>query len=329
MKFQTTKLNSKIGKLAERAMLVSLTISGIPGNDRVDQNLTEKIKAEHKMGSKSGNWNAHQFPPDVYAAMASIVAACRAWNRKATNVWPENGWQMIGSKYHPSYMAQVRRWKEQVEAAWESFIAKLPEMRAWAKQEHNGAYDESRYVESRLRSRFCFDVKFRPVPASSQYCEALAHLLGADAESVNEYAEEAMKNAQADLWARLHEPLANLISILNKSISGKETRITKTLVSNVEEIADLVPMLNIDDDPELNRMADAAKKLCKGITAEKLSESEELKRKTLAAARDLAEDFKAAALDAAKPEQKQQAVGEDEAKKRLAEARKMAAMGAF
>ena len=62
-----------------------------------------------------------------------------------------------------------------------------------------------------------------------------------------------------DLWSRLREVVSHMVDRLNEP----ESRFHATLVTNIFDLVELLPRLNVTDDPELSRFAEEARqKLC-------------------------------------------------------------------
>lgn len=85
----------------------------------------------------------------------------------------------------------------------------------------------------------------------------MSSLLGVDADSVNVRVQDAMVEAQRELMKRMIEPVRAMAKKLSEQPKeGKDDIVFRdTLVGNVQDIAELVPKLNIAGDPELDKFA--------------------------------------------------------------------------
>lgn len=264
-----------------KCLLVTFSVS-IPGNEKVDRQVTENVQKSQNMGKQSGKWEKYKFPPALYKQFLSMPAnAMRAFHYANTLDWPMPGFQLLPCRNRDAYMKGLGQLKEQMEASVDRFIAKLEEIKAWAKREHNGSYDESLYTEAAIRSRCGFSVQTFPVPASDHYVDEVRSMLGSDATAVDELVGQGIKDAEESLWKRLIEPLRNIQTILTKKDSPDQTRITDSLLGNLLDIADLIPALNMNNDPALSQFAADAKAAFSGYTIEGLKKSQDTRKEAI------------------------------------------------
>lgn len=285
----------EISKLTEdvlsRGMLVAFSCP-IPGNDKVDQGVTEKVKADQHLGKDSGKWNKTVFPPARYRTISKLAAAIRTWHYEQTLPWPMPGQQLLTTMKHEEYMTGMRERKAQMAKAQEDFIAALPEMREWAKKEHNGSFDSSLYEEERVRSKFRFDIILMPIPSSSHWVGQLRNLVGTDVEGVDELVEQGMIEAESAVWERLETPLRSIINVLGKKQSGDRTKVTDALLENILAIADAIPALNVNGNAKLARLAADAKAAFSGLTKQDLTEDADKRKAALKAADEIMQRMK-------------------------------------
>ena len=76
-----------------------------------------------------------------------------------------------------------------------------------------------------------------------------------------------------DLWVRLKDVVSHMVERLKEP----ESRFHASLVTNVFELVDLLPRLNVNQDEELNRFAEEIKDRLCGFTARDLKKNEILR----------------------------------------------------
>jgi len=79
-----------------------------------------------------------------------------------------------------------------------------------------------------------------------------------------------------DLWTRLKGVVAHMAERLNEP----ESRFHASLVTNICELVDLLPRLNVNQDEELNRFAGEIRDRLCGFTARDLKKNEILRAAT-------------------------------------------------
>jgi len=83
-------------------------------------------------------------------------------------------------------------------------------------------------------------------------CELSESLRAQIAESIERDTAERFRLAMADCWKKLYEPVRKMADTLSQS----DASFRNTLVGNIREVCEVMPELNILDDPELKRMTD-------------------------------------------------------------------------
>jgi aspartyl aminopeptidase len=99
--------------------------------------------------------------------------------------------------------------------------------------------------------------------------------------------QQAMKEGENALWARLAKPLTAMQNILSKREAGERTKISAEMIENVAEIADLIPNLNATGNAELEKFSNEIKALVHGLTKDDLSDDEKRRREILKRVADI------------------------------------------
>jgi hypothetical protein len=244
-------------KLAERAILMRMS-AGLPGKNRTDKALSASVKADHGLGVKSGRWIKTKYPDWALEPLEKLVTEARAYHAAVTLPF-DNGIGILPAALIKEYGDKMRQFKGQFENLVQShFVPKYPEMIDWAKAEHNGTFDASDYpaVESLLEA-FYFKTEPLPVPDAGHFTGTMSSLLGVDAEGVNIRVADAMTEAQRELMRRMIEPVSAMAAKLAEAPkAGKEDICFRdSLIGNVQQIAEMVPKLNICGDAALDAFA--------------------------------------------------------------------------
>ncbi len=80
-----------------------------------------------------------------------------------------------------------------------------------------------------------------------------------------------------DLWVRLKAVVAHMVERLNEP----ESRFHASLVTNICDLVDVLPRLNVNQDEELNRFAEEIRNRLCGFTARELKKNEILRAATV------------------------------------------------
>lgn len=244
-------------KLAERAVLMRLS-AGLPGKNRTDKQLSQSVKSEHGLGEKSGRWIKQKYPEWALEPLEKVVTAARTYHARVTLPF-DAGIGILPAAMIQEYADKMRQFRGEFDGLIQShFVPRYSEMVDWARQEHNGTFDVSDYpdVDTLLES-FSFRTEPLPVPDAAHFAGTMSSLLGVDADSVNIRVQDAMTEAQRELMRRMIEPVrAMAAKLVEQPKQGKDDIVFRdTLVGNVQDIAELVPKLNISGDLELDKFA--------------------------------------------------------------------------
>jgi hypothetical protein len=101
--------------------------------------------------------------------------------------------------------------------------------------------------------------------------------------------QAALRASTRDLWQRLYEVVGHMSTRMaeyNTAEEGKKPKLYKSMVTNIVEIVDVLPRLNISGDEELNRMTDTIHQSLL-VDTEELRKSETLRTDTAKAAADI------------------------------------------
>jgi len=109
------------------------------------------------------------------------------------------------------------------------------------------------------------------------------------AHEIDENVRQSLQRGTEDLWVRLKEVVSHMVERLKEP----ESRFHASLVTNVFELVDLLPRLNVNQDEELNRFAGEIKDRLCGFTARDLKKNEILRVVTANDAAQILEEMDA------------------------------------
>jgi hypothetical protein len=145
-------------------------------------------------------------------------------------------------------------------------------------------YDPEDYPDvSEIRSKFSVEVDIMPVPAGADFRVDVA-----DSErrriqdSITERVAQRQAAAIKDAWARIREVVGNV----GTRLSAEKAIIRDSLMENTEELARLLPGLNVTEDPV---MADVCQRIISNllVNPNHLRRSATLRRRVAADAQSI------------------------------------------
>lgn len=132
----------------------------------------------------------------------------------------------------------------------------------------NGLFNDADYPsEAKIVGKYGFTVEVSPLPDKSDF---RVNLADEEVEKIKVQIENRVESAKAfamkDLWNRLYDVVAHM----QGKLADSEAIFRNSLVENICKLCELLPKLNIDDDPALETMRqEVERKLCQ-VDAETL-----------------------------------------------------------
>jgi len=157
----------------------------------------------------------------------------------------------------------------------EEFLAVYPSYIEQVRPELNGLFREEDYPSTdKLRNKFGVKLEVLPIPSGNDFRVTLSEEEQARvAREIDENVRQSLQKGTEDLWTRLKGVVAHLVERLNEP----ESRFHASLVTNIGELVDLLPRLNVNQDEELNHFAEEIKNRLCGFTARDLKKNEILR----------------------------------------------------
>jgi hypothetical protein len=160
----------------------------------------------------------------------------------------------------------------------EEFLSVYPSYIEQVRPELNGVFREEDYPSAdKLRSKFGVRLEVLPIPSGEDFRVTLSEEEQARvAREIDQNVRHSLQKGTEELWTRLKGVVAHMVERLNEP----ESRFHASLVTNICELVDLLPRLNVNQDEELNRFAEEiTNRLC-GFTARDLKKNEILRAAT-------------------------------------------------
>jgi hypothetical protein len=249
--------------ITERAMLLKVTIHQWTAR-RNDKKISREVADQHGADRSMGAYHKDLVARDSLKEISELSGQIRAAVYRITLPWLDDGSRILPSAFYFSAMEQLKALIHDREAKVEAFLAKWPEVVADAKKRLNGLFDEADYpAPKRLRKLFDVDLAVLPIPSGDDFRVPLGK---ADEEAqikaqVDDRVNQLLAAATRDVWQRIHALVAGMAERLRAYRVDPETsKITgifrDSLVTNIVELIDLLPGLNINNDPELDQMTE-------------------------------------------------------------------------
>jgi hypothetical protein len=177
----------------------------------------------------------------------------------------------------------------------DEFLEVYPSYIEQVRPELNGLFREEDYpLVEKLRAKFGVNLEVLPIPSGDDFRVTLSEEEQARvAREIDESVRQSLKRGTKDLWIRLTDVVRHMVDKLN----DPESRFHASLVTNVVDLLDLLPRLNVNQDDELNRFAAEIKDRLCNFSAHDLKKNEILRVATVSDAAQILSQMDAVLRD--------------------------------
>lgn len=254
--------------IASRAMLVSLKISGWTGR-KLDRRITNEVNAQHGAGADAGRYNKMLVSKESLEPVHKLAARIHTEFRARTLPWLDGGQRVMAAETFMNHSAWLSKIKREYTAEVEAFLAAYPRHVQEAQGRLNSMFNPDDYpTVDQLRGKFSIEVNVSNVPDANDFrCNVSAEQKRIIEAEIEQTVREATKTAVADVYRRIADVTGRMVERLNaykpSTEKGKRSEgvFKDSLVTNVQELIEIMPALNITGDPKLAELAFQMEKL--------------------------------------------------------------------
>jgi len=271
--------------ITERAMLAAVHIS-IWTAVKHDRKVSRDVADQHGAHQSAGRYNKQLLRgADKLDELRTLAGQVRQYFYKITLPWSDEGFRLLPSNLYFDLMARMREFEAAFEQGVESFLDVYPQYIEQVRPELNGLFREQDYpAADKLRKKFGVRLEILPIPSGADFRVQMSEEEQARVcREIDANVRQSLSRGTEDLWKRLREVVAHMVDRLNEP----ESRYHTTLVTNVFDLVEILPRINVNGDAELNRFADQIReKLC-NYSAQDLKKHELIRAATASDAAEI------------------------------------------
>jgi hypothetical protein len=171
-----------------------------------------------------------------------------------TSKWASRGVNILKATVYEEYATKMSAAEEAFWQAVELFMTRYQLFydNLWEKgpERMGGMYDRDDYpTPQEVKGKFSFKVHYAPITHSSDW--RIGGLSGDEtkklAAAVAERERELLAGAMKSVWERLHKVVKKVVDVLGTA----DAIFRDTLIGNVIDLCNILPDLNLEDDPQL------------------------------------------------------------------------------
>ena len=233
---------------------------------KLDKNESQRVAQTN--GAVDGAANVHKalLPncPELQA-IQKWAGGFRDFVYTRTLPWDDGGWRVGKALAHLQFMSDLSDRITCGRALCEDFYAVYDKRVAEARFELSHLFNPSDYPTlAQVKARFNFQIEVMPLPNTDDFRvvdglpqEEANVLVGKATSAVEQRIDAAMQDA----YARLHLVVSKMANTLGAYDRNEIKKFNDTLVTNISEVVELMPSLNLTNDPKLADLTDRARKL--------------------------------------------------------------------
>ncbi len=277
--------NISAPNLSSSAILIDFSVSQWTGR-KLDKRASEEVEVSNS--ASLGVANVHKRImgkcPEL-DAIHKFVGNLRNSHYSMTLPWSDQGLRIVTTMGLEKYTKAMTERQQQFEKLVDKFIQVYATRINEAETTLGNLFVSDDYPSIEImQSKFGWRLNFMPIQESGDFRVDIgnwqAEILK---EQYTKYYDTQYTNAMNDLWDRLYKPLARMSERLDyPEDADKDTKkvFTKTLVSNVTEVLDLLKAFNVNDDRDMEMAHKKLRHALNGITPEALREDDHLRLDT-------------------------------------------------
>lgn len=228
----------------------------------------ESLKINTNAGAVNGAANVHkQLLPENEAleAIQKHVNVFRTWIYDSTLPWDDAGWRIGQVSRHMDFMSEAGDYMRIFDTLVQDFLSGYDQAVAEAQFKLNALFDYTDYpTRDEVAHKFHINLECMPLPN----VEDFRVVEGVDQGEVDRLCAQAAGAVEQKIKAGMDEAYARLYGVVSKmaqtlrQYGNKEVKkFNDTLVTNIGDLVQIMPALNITNDAKLAALAHEAENL--------------------------------------------------------------------
>ena len=256
---------NQIAQIAARVKLCALN-TGAWRATRLHKNETALVNSNHHTVD-AAKVHVRLTNSEALAALNKLHAEAYAAHKTLTLPSIQDGFRLIPAGRELEHSAKMQSFATRHNALKNQFVAEYNAEKATAPARLNGLFDPAHWPDvATVAAKFSFATRYLPCPSDGAW---------------GEWITESARAAEDELRERLTEALSRVASRC-----ASDGKLYDTVFTNLAEVIELVPDLNITDAPELQAAANCAKEIA-ALSADTIRDSKVARKEAAAKAANI------------------------------------------
>lgn len=238
--------------IEQRALLVSLNISQWQARKR-DKKVTREVVQNNDAQMEAGNFNKSLLRRDTLADIVKVVSEARDLHASMSLTWGDNGDRILPATLFEGYAEKMQALRLKFEGKVAAFVSSYPDYVQSARKELGKMYDPADYPPAAsIRDKFGFKVSVLPLAAPNDFRVSLST---AHVEQIKQGVAQEYESRQQRMVRECFERAKEVVKRISARCNDEDSKIYDSLMGNARDLVQLLPALNISNDPALAQLA--------------------------------------------------------------------------
>lgn len=262
----TTTVNT----LSHKALLANLTLRRW-GVRKFDKDAASEVLDNHQAERARGSFSKRLIDHKAMEVLQTVRYKARSYHYKVTLPWFDEGTRILPTTLYFDYVKTMNDLKTEWNAAVKEFLTGYPGFCAQAERELGSLYNPGDYPDARVvAAKFGFEINFCEMPSGDFRTDLDPDITKTLTSDLHAQIENTYKDALKSAAERVVEVVGHMANKLKdykpadkKKGVKAEGSFKDSLVSNVKELADLLPAFNLTGDAKMTALhQNITEKLC-------------------------------------------------------------------
>ena len=238
--------------IVNNAMVLNLAI-GLWQGYRLDKDASRKVTDDANAEGDAARVNKHLIPKAALKDVSSLASAIRVHFYTNTLPWKDNGDRLLTRVLYTKFIEEHEELVGQFNTAVRKFLdTGYPAAVEQAAFRMGDLFKSEDYPRvSDLERRFYVQLDIDAVTEAGDFRVAMEKT---QLDSIQSTMEQAMQKRIAGAMQSVWERLLKVVAHLHEKLADQDAVFRDSAVRNIEELVELLPGLNVLDDPNLERM---------------------------------------------------------------------------
>ena len=247
--------------ISTKAMVLNLQV-GVWSGQRLDKEATRKVTEDNNAESDAARVNKHLIPKPAFKDITATGTAVRAHFYDNTLPWKDNGDRLLTRNMYREFIERHEALAKDFDNAVDRFLMRdYPSAVEQAGFRMGDLFDITDYPSpAGLRHKFYINLDIDAVTESGDF---RVQMDKDELDGVRATMEKAMEQRIAGAMLSVWERLAKVVTHFAEKMGDEDKIFRNSTVTNLEALVELLPGLNVLDDPDLEKIRlDIKRTLC-------------------------------------------------------------------